>query len=136
MNQTKLKTLKMAILAGGMVLPLCGFGSVYASGAVTAINNLNRLVFDIIAAIGVLVCIVGLIFLIASIPSHDTSQRIGGAIGFAAGLLLYFLEDVLGFIGISISGSSGGSTAGAFAAIEPVVVELCSKATDCISTLL
>lgn len=93
---------KILMLASAAVLPLCSYGVVNASEAVDTINNLNGLFFDIIAAAGVLIVIIGFVFFVASFAAHDVGQRITGALGFIAGLIMFFLKDILAYIGISI----------------------------------
>ena len=96
------RRIKITMTAAAAVLPVCSYGAVNASSAVNTINNLNSLFFDIIAAVGVLIVVIGFVFFVASFASHDVGQRISGALGFVAGLILYFLKDILAFIGVSV----------------------------------
>lgn len=71
-----------------------------ASGAANAVWSFNNVISTIVQAIGALVSLVNLVFLAASIASHDTSQRVSAGFGLAAGLLIAFSPTFLSSIGV------------------------------------
>lgn len=55
---------------------------------VVGINNLKSVFISIVEAIGVIVLIIGVLFLGSSFASHDPTQRITGLTVMAAGLII------------------------------------------------
>lgn len=70
----------------------------YATGPVESINKLGTLMFDIIKAVGLIMCGWGIAQVGMSFQSHDPSQRSQGFMWLAGGLIVYFIKEILDFI--------------------------------------
>lgn len=55
---------------------------------VVGINNLKSVFISLVEAIGVIVIVIGVLFLGSSLASHDPTQRITGITVMAAGLII------------------------------------------------
>lgn len=69
--------------------------------AKNAVEKLADQVFAIVKVVGVLVALLGMIMFGMSFQSHDSTQKVGGALLVAGGALIYFAEDILTTMGIS-----------------------------------
>ena len=73
-----------------------------ATGPVQSLNSLISLVFNLIRAGGVVVLVIGVINFATSFQSHDATQRVGGIMGIIGGLIIFFLQEILAQIGVTI----------------------------------
>lgn len=72
------------------------------NGATDAIHSFNEIIVEVVEAVGALIALIGLVFLAASIPSHDSSQRVIGALTFATGIIIAFAPSILRAVGVSL----------------------------------
>lgn len=67
----------------------------FAADPLAAITNLSNLIFTFIKIVGVIVAALGFVNFLASLQSHDASQRTQGIIGTAAGVLMACIKEIL-----------------------------------------
>ncbi len=72
------------------------------NGATDAIHSFNGIIADVVGAVGGLTALIGIVFLAASIPSHDSSQRVIGALTLATGLIIAFAPSILSAVGVNL----------------------------------
>lgn len=82
---------------GGTTVPGSGTGGGTTTNAnpVQMINNLNAWLLGIFAALGVTVCIFGIVQLVSTWSSHDMTQRINSILIIVAGVALIGIGGVL-----------------------------------------
>ena len=69
------------------------------STIIKPLSNLNSLLFDLVATIGVTALIIGIVMLALSLYNHDASQRIASIVAIAGGVLLISIKLVVTFLG-------------------------------------
>lgn len=89
----------MAILTV-LAVPVVAYAT--SGGPVDAVNSLTDLFVTLIKAIGGIAALFGILQFATSFQSHDPSQRTNGILIFVGGLLIYFAEDILSLIGITL----------------------------------
>lgn len=72
------------------------------NGATDAINSLNSIIADLVAGVGAMIVLVGIVLLAASIPGHDSTQRVTGGLTLACGLIIAFAPSIVRLIGVNI----------------------------------
>lgn len=104
MNKKKIK--KAALLICTMVvfmavsIPVMATETTTAAqDPLTAINNLNDIIFAVIKVIGLGICGFGFFNFGSSFSSHDAGQRAMGIASIAGGLIIVFAKQILVAIG-------------------------------------
>lgn len=95
---------KAATIITALIMTLVSAANVFATEAsgnevITAINNLDDMIFGIIRAIGIGFAAWGILNFASSISSHDSGQRMIGFTNIAAGLIAIFAKEILKGIG-------------------------------------
>lgn len=95
---------KAATIITALIMTFVSAANVFAAEAsgnevITAINNLDDMIFGIIRAIGIGYAAWGIVNFASSIPSHDSGQRMIGFTNVTAGLIAIFAKEILKGIG-------------------------------------
>lgn len=95
---------KAATIITALIMTFVSAANVFAAEAsgnevITAINNLDDMIFGIIRAIGIGYAAWGIVNFASSISSHDSGQRMIGFTNVAAGLIAIFAKEILKGIG-------------------------------------
>ena len=95
---------KAATIITALIMTFVSAANVFAAEAsgnevITAINNLDDMIFGIIRAIGIGYAAWGIVNFASSIPSHDSGQRMIGFTNVTTGLIAIFAKEILKAIG-------------------------------------
>lgn len=95
---------KAATIITALIMTFVSAANVFAAEAsgnevITAINNLDDMIFGIIRAIGIGYAAWGIVNFAASLSSHDSGQRMIGFTNVSAGLIAIFAKEILKGIG-------------------------------------
>lgn len=94
----------VAILVTVLILLVVTSVTVFAAeenGAFASLDKGKQLVIIVIKAIGFVVAVIGFAELVNSWNSHDGASKFKGAAEFFGGVIIYFADEILGFIGLS-----------------------------------
>lgn len=70
-----------------------------AAGPVESVNKLSEVIFSLLKAVGTIASAWGIVQIGMSTNSHDPSQRSQGFLSLAGGLIIFFVRELLTFIG-------------------------------------
>lgn len=95
---------KIVTIITAMVMIFASAVTVFAEDnagneVISAIDNLDTMIFGIIRAIGIGFAAWGILNFASSISSHDSGQRMIGFTNVAAGLIAIFTKEILKGIG-------------------------------------
>lgn len=71
-------------------------------GALEAVIHLTVLFFSLLKAVGVIAAGFGVVQFAMSFQSHDPTQRTSGILVFVGGIIIFFIQEILASIGVSI----------------------------------
>ncbi len=80
------------------ILPVFAEGD----GVTDSLTKFNNLLFAIVRLIGVSICTFGGVEFAMSMQSHDGGQKSRGITIFAAGLVVFFIKEILTVLGVSL----------------------------------
>lgn len=102
-KSNKIRKAFTSIVAAVLILTIAMVPAFAAGDGVTdSLSKFNDLIFTIVRLLGTTACIWGLVEFAMSLQSHDGSQKTRGATFFAAGLIVVFSKEILGFLGVSL----------------------------------
>lgn len=74
----------------------------FAAGPEESLTLFSDLLMRIVRIVGFIVIIISSVFLSAAVQEHNGSQRNVSILGFVSGLILFFLEQLLAAVNISL----------------------------------
>lgn len=92
----------VAISALIMCLIPAGVALAEGNDPIVAVTNLTTFVFTLVRVIGVIIAIFGVVQFALSFQAHDGTQRVNGLMFLGTGLIIFFVKEILGLIGVSI----------------------------------
>lgn len=94
----------VAVLVTVLILLVVTSVTVFAAeenGAFASLEKGKQIVIIIIKAIGFVVGVIGLAEMVNAFNSHDGASKFKGAAELFGGVIIYFADEILGFIGMS-----------------------------------
>lgn len=93
----------LCVLLGALFLaPACFAADTGVTALDGPLNNLYSLLVAITRIVGAIMLVWGIVQLGISFPAHDTTQRLNAVLFIVGGALIFFVKEIVAFLGMSI----------------------------------